>query len=123
MDDAVGNALVAAIAGQDRAALAACFAQDVQIRALIPPGLRERTGADDAAALIAGWFADSTVLELVDAGAKQVGDRLHVSYRVEGVEEGEPYVVEQHLYCTLADGRIARADLLCSGFRPRRGLD
>ena len=120
MEDAVGDALVAAIAAQDRTALTACFAQDVQLRALIPPGLRERTGADEAATLIAGWFADSTALELVDADAKQVGDRLHVSYRLEGVEEGKPYVVEQHVYCTLADGRIARADLLCSGFRPRR---
>ena len=48
-----------------------------------------------------------------------VGDRLHISYRFEGVEEGKPYVVEHHLYCTLDEqGLIARADLLCSGFRP-----
>jgi hypothetical protein len=45
---------------------------------------------------------------------------VHVAYRFEGVEEGEPYVVEQHLYGTVSDGKIERADLLCSGFRPRR---
>jgi ketosteroid isomerase-like protein len=115
----VGTQLIAAIAAQDGAALAACFAPDAQFRALIPPGLRERTGADDTAALIRSWFADSTALELIDSDAEPIGDRLHVSYRVEGVEDGEPYVVEQHLYCTVAGGKIARADLLCSGFRPR----
>jgi hypothetical protein len=100
-------------------ALAACFAGGVEFRALIPPGLRERTGAEDAAALVASWFADSTELHLVESRAEEVGDRLHIAYRLEGVEAGEPYVVEQHLFCALADGVIERAQLLCSGFRPR----
>jgi hypothetical protein len=91
----------------------------VELRALIPPGLRERFGAADAAALVAGWFADSTELDLAGSEIGEVGDRLHISYRFEGVEEGEAYVVEHHLYCTLDErGLIQRADLLCSGFRP-----
>jgi ketosteroid isomerase-like protein len=116
---AVGTRLVQAIAAQDAAAISTCFAADARFRALIPPGLRERTGAPEVAALIAGWFADSTELELVDSEAKEVGDRVHVAYRFEGVEEGRSYIVEQHLYGTVRDGKIARADLLCSGFRPR----
>jgi hypothetical protein len=116
---AVGTRLVEAIAAQDTAAISMCFAADAQLRALIPPGLRERTGAPEVAALIASWFADSTELELVDSEAKEVGDRVHVAYRFEGVEEGEPYAVEQQLYGTVQDGKIAQADLLCSGFRPR----
>jgi hypothetical protein len=116
----VGAQLVAAIAAQDVAAIAACFTDDAELRALIPPGLRERTGATDSAALVAGWFADSTELALVDSHTAYIGDRLHISYRFEGVEEGEPYAVEHQLYCTLDErGLIARADLLCSGFRPR----
>jgi ketosteroid isomerase-like protein len=91
----------------------------VEFRAPTPPGVRERQGADDTAALIAAWFADSATLHLVDSRVETVGDRLHVAYRFEGVEDGEPYVAEQHLYCKLAAGKIARADLLCSGFRPR----
>jgi hypothetical protein len=35
------------------------------------------------------------------------------------VEERQPYVVQQELFCTLDDGKIAAADLLCSGFLPR----
>lgn len=108
-----------AVATQDATALAACFADDVQFRALIPPGLRERSRAVETASLIAGWFADSTELELVQAKTDEVEDRLHISYRFEGVEEGEPYLVEQHLYCSVEADRIKRADLLCSGFRPR----
>ena len=111
---------VEAIAAQDESAIAACFAAGVEYRALVPPGLRERTGAEDAAALIAGWFADSTELALVESRTEEVGDRLHVAYRFEGIEDGQPYVVEQHLYCTVTSGVIERADLLCSGFRPFR---
>jgi ketosteroid isomerase-like protein len=119
MSKTVGTRLVQAIASQNTAAISACFAADAQFRALITPGLRERAGAPEVAALIAGWFADSTELELVDSEEKEVGDRVHVGYRFEGVEEGQSYIVEQHLYGTVRDGKIERADLVCSGFRPR----
>ena len=119
MSDNIGARLVDAIAAQDTAAISTCFADDARFRALIPPGLRERAGCSDVAELIAGWFADSTELSLVDSEASEVGDRVHVAYRFEGVEEGEPYVVEQQLYGKTEDGKIAHADLLCSGFRPR----
>ena len=119
MANALGTRLVCAIAEQDESALAGCFAPDVELRALTPHGLRERAGAIEAASLISLWFGDSTELHLLDSHSEEVGDRVHVSYRFEGVEEGEPYLVEQQLYCTVADGKVARADLLCSGFRPR----
>ena len=35
--DTLSERLVAGIAGQDEAAIAACFAHDAQFRALIPP--------------------------------------------------------------------------------------
>ena len=115
----LGSRLIDAVAAQDATAIAACFADDADFRALVPRGLRERSGAGETAALIAGWFADSTELDLVDAKTDEVGDRLHIAYRFEGVEEGEPYRVEQQLYCSVEADRIKRADLLCSGFRPR----
>jgi ketosteroid isomerase-like protein len=118
--EAVGRRLVEAIAEQDVAAIAACFAADTHFRALIPPGFRERTGAGETAALIAAWFADSTELDLVDSETGEVGDRVHIAYRFEGIEDGQPYVVEQQLYGTVGDGKIERAELVCSGFRPRR---
>lgn len=119
MQMSVSEQLVAGIASQDSALIAACFTDDAQFRALTPPGLRERSGAAEAAALIAGWFEDSTELGLLDTRVDEVGDRSHISYRFAGVEDGERYIVEQNLYCTVRDGKIERADLLCSGFRPR----
>ena len=117
--ESLAQRLVAGIAAQDEAAIAACFAADAAFRALIPPGLRERSGAALTASLIASWFKDSTELELVDQHAEVVGDRMQISYRFVGVEEGEAYIVEQHLSCIVGNERIQRADLLCSGFRPR----
>jgi ketosteroid isomerase-like protein len=121
VDNALGTRLVRAIAEQDQSALAECFAPNAELRALTPHGLRERAGAGEAASMISGWFGDSTELHLLGSRCDALADRVHVSYRFEGVEEGEPYLVEQHLYCTVADGKVARADLLCSGFRPRLG--
>jgi ketosteroid isomerase-like protein len=119
MPHELGARLVAAVATQDEAALAECFAPGVDFYALTPPGLRERTGAVDTASLISRWFGDSTELHLLDSGSNEVGDRVHVWYRFAGVEEGEGYVVEQHLMCTVADDKVVRADLLCSGFNSR----
>lgn len=119
MHDSLALRLVAGIAARDEDAIAACFAADVTFRALIPPGLRERTGAAPTASLIASWFRDSTELDLVDQRADEVGDRTHISYRIVGVEEDKPYIVEQHLSCIVSNDKIQRADLLCSGFRPR----
>ena len=119
MPNGLATQLVAAIAAQDEAAIAACFTPDAQFRALSPPGLRERSGASDAGSLIAAWYGDSTVLALAETRSEQIGDRLRISYRFTGVENDEPYVVEQHLFCTVRNGKIEQADLLCSGFRPR----
>ena len=119
MTHSIGTRFVEAVAAQDASAIAACFTPGVAFRALIPPGPRERAGAEEAAALLASWFADSTELHLVESRTEEVSDRLLIAYRFEGVEDNEPYVVEQHLFCVLADGVIDRAHLLCSGFRPR----
>ena len=115
----LSDRLVAAIGALDRDAIAECFAENAQFRALIPAGLRERTCGSDAASMIYSWFKDSTVLDLIETHSAGVGDRLVITYRFEGVEEGSPYVVEQHLSCVVVDEKIQRADLLCSGFRPR----
>ena len=38
-------------------------------------------------------------------------------YRIRNREDGEWYLVEQHLFATVSGERISHADLLCSGFR------
>jgi hypothetical protein len=117
MRSEVAGRLVAGIAAQHDAAIAACFAEDAELTALTPNGLRERSGRHEAGALIASWFGDATVLQVDAADDAEIADRLHIRYRFTGVENGEPFVVEQQLYCDLRDGLIGRAQLLCSGFQ------
>jgi hypothetical protein len=119
VQNTLAERLVAGIAAQDEAAIASCFAEQAELRALTPHGLRERSGSAEAGGLIARWFGDSTVLDLAESRANDIAGRLHIAYRFTGVEEGEPYVIEQHLYCDVRDGLIDRADLLCSGFLSR----
>ena len=115
----IGDRYLAALAGQDRGALASCFAEDCRFRALIPDGLREREGRDATADMITKWFAETTDLEVLESRAEELSDRVHIWYRVTGIENGEPYVVEQHVFGIMRGDAIASAHLLCSGFRPR----
>jgi len=114
-----GATLVAALAERDFDRLAGALALDVRMRALIPPGLVDLSGAEPAAARYASWFGESNGLELVHSGSDEVGDRLHVFYRLRVKRPGDPWkVIEQHLFCALDEGRITALDLVCSGFRP-----
>jgi hypothetical protein len=117
----LGAVLVAALTARDFGRLAGTLAPGVRMRALIPPGPVELSGAEPAAARFASWFGESEGLELVHAGCDEVGDRLHVFYRLRVKRPGDPWkLVEQHLFCALDEGRITTLDLLCSGFRPDR---
>jgi hypothetical protein len=114
-----GATLVAALAERDFDPLAGALAPDVRMRALIPPGAVEVSGAAAVAAKFASWFGETEGLELVRSASDEVGDRLHVSYRLRVQKRGDPWkVVEQHLFCALDDGRITTVDLVCSGLRP-----
>ena len=111
--------LVTALADREFGRLTGTFTPDVRMRALIPPGCVELSGAESAAARFAAWFGESDALELVHAGSDEVGDRLHAFYRLRVKRLGDPWkIVEQHLFCALNEGRITALDLVCSGFRP-----
>jgi hypothetical protein len=111
--------LIAALTARDFDRLAGVLASDARMRALIPPGAVELSGAELAAARFASWFGDAEWFELVHSGSDEVGDRLHVFYRLRVKRSGDPWkVVEQHLFCALDEGRITALDLVCSGFRP-----
>lgn len=115
----LGAMFVAALTERDFGRLTGILAPDVRMRALIPPGPLELSGAEPAAARFASWFREANGLELVHSGSDEVGDRLHVFYRLRVKRPGDPWkVIEQHLFCALDEGRITALDLLCSGFRP-----
>jgi hypothetical protein len=114
-----GATLVAALAKRNFDGIVGAFGPDVRMRALIPPGPVEVSGAEAAAAKFASWFGETEALELVHSGSDQVGDRLHVLYRLRVKRPGDRWkVIEQHLFCAVDDGCITALDLVCSGFRP-----
>ncbi len=115
---AVAERFLQALQARDFRQLEACFHPEVRFCGLTPNGLREGTGAAEAARYLRRWFGDADVHELLAAGANQVVDRLHITYRFRTHDAEGWFEVEQQTYSTLADGRIQAMDLLCSGFRP-----
>ena len=114
----LGLALVTSLAQRDFRGLADTLTPDVRLRALIPPGLVEISGAEAAAAFSA-WFGDAEEFDLIRSGSDTVSDRLHVFYRLRVKKPGDlRKIVEQHLLCAFDDDRITALDLVCSGFRP-----
>ena len=115
----LGAMFVAALTERDFGRLAGTLAPDVRMRALIPPGPVELSGADAATAKFSSWFADAEEFELMRSGSDTVADRLHVFYRLRVKKPGDHRkIVEQHLLCALDEGRITALDLVCTGFRP-----
>ena len=114
---AVGERFVLALSQQAWATLAECFHEDVKFNALIPPGLRMATDREATTEYLRQWFGDADQLLLLHSTVEPLEDRLHIAYRIRAHED-RWYVVEQHAYCTVRTGQIARMDLLCSGFQP-----
>jgi hypothetical protein len=115
----LGTGLVTALAERDFPRLAETLTPDVRMRALIPPGPIELSGADMAAAKFSSWFGDAEEFELIRSGSDTVADRLHVFYRLRVKKPGDiRKIIEQHLLCAFGNDRISGLDLLCSGFRP-----
>ena len=121
------SAFLDSLAGQDFDRLGGTLAADARMRALLPAGPREWTGADAIADRFACWFGGTERFELVEAAEGTVGDRLHLHWqlrlRAERLGAGW-FIVEQQAYAdTGEDGRLSRLDLLCTGYRSEAGHD
>jgi hypothetical protein len=119
---ALAGAFLEGLAAQGFAQLGEALAAGARLRALLPPGLREWTGAEMIADQFACWFGDTDDFELVEATAGEVGGRLHLHWRLRLQAErlgAGWFTVEQQAYADTGDGgRIIRLDLLCTGYRP-----
>ena len=112
----VGRRFLDALARRDFAAVAACFAPDAQLRAVVPPGVREDEGAAAIAARLERWTGDTG--QVVDASVEMVQDILRLRYVIREDSEQGPTVFEQTAYAEVADGSITRLRVACSGDRP-----
>jgi hypothetical protein len=119
---ALAGAFLEGLAAQDFAQLGDALAAGARLRALLPPGLREWTGAEVIASQFACWFGDTDDFELVEATVGEVGGRLHLHWRLrlQAQRLGAGwFTVEQQAYADTGEGdRITRLDLLCTGYRP-----
>ena len=89
----VGQAYLSALARRDFEALAACFATDARFRALVPSGVREGTGPQEAVAWLRHWFESADLFELQRMELDLVADRLCISYRLRVREDGLLYLL------------------------------
>ena len=124
---ALAGVFLEGLAAQDFAKLGGALAAGIRLRALHPAGPVEWTGAEVIAGQFDRWFGDTEDFELVEATVGEVGGRLHLHWRLrlraERLGAGW-FTVEQQVYADTADcGRIARLDLLCTGYRPEDGND
>jgi hypothetical protein len=115
------------LAAQDFARLGGALAADACLRALLPSGLREWTGADAIAHRFERWFGDTEDFELVEAAVGEIGGRLHLHWRLRlQAERLGPgwFTIEQQAYAdTDESGCIAGLDLLCTGYLPEGDHD
>lgn len=115
------------LAAQDFAKLGGALSADIRLRALLPGGPFEWTGSEVIAGRFARWFGDTESFELTQGTVEEVGGRLHLHWRLrlqaERLGRGW-FTVEQQAYADTDDrGRIARLDLLCTGYRPEDDHD
>lgn len=122
---ALAGSFLEGLAAQDFGRLGEALTADVRLRALLPPGLREWSGAEVIATQFASWFGNTQDFELVEATVGEVGGRLHLHWRLRLQAErlgAGWFTVEQQAYADADDGgRISRLDLLCTGYRRETG--
>ena len=117
----IGERFARALAAKDAETLLALVAPDVDVKALTPGRPWETTSADELVhdILLGRWYEETDRIvgvESVETGA--VADRHRLTYRFRVDNPDGRWVVEQHGYYDVTDGRISLLRLLCSGFRP-----
>lgn len=90
----------------------------VRSRLMWPDGYVSFESAEDLAARIGQWYAESDPIEIQALQVEPVGDKVSISYRLTLRERGEWLEVEQQIFGMVKGGLLTQLDLMCSGFRP-----
>ena len=115
----LGLRFVRALAAKDRVALSDVLDPQVEFRGLTPSSGWEASTPDGVCEILFGsWFEPlDHIQDVLEVESIPFADRDRLHYRLRVEREGADYLVEQHGYYDVADGRIARMHLMCSGFR------
>jgi hypothetical protein len=113
----IGEQIMMCVSARDFDRLADRFHPQVICRVLIPAGLVTPLDVPSLMSKFGQWFGEADDFNIESSQITQVGDRLHVGYRIRLRDGGLWYLVEQQTYSQLEGDSITRFDLLCSGFR------
>jgi hypothetical protein len=117
----VTRGLLDAVVTRDFDAMSDILAPDVRLRALLPHSIVETDSAAAAVETFREWFAAHEACESVATGHHTVGGREFFSYTLRARPHWAPdqwHTVEQAGYCRVADDRVTRIDLVCTGYFP-----
>lgn len=114
----IGLAFFQALAVRDFDRMGKLLHPQIHFRGLLPEMVREGSTAEETLSWLRRWFGGWEVFNLEQCSLDQVGDRLHLAYRIHVRNQGEWKEVAQHLFCRIEHEVITDMALLCSGFRP-----
>ncbi|QXJ22894.1 hypothetical protein AGRA3207_003971 [Actinomadura graeca] len=117
----LGERFARALAAKDRHALRTLLGDPIDFKALTPGRHWDAESADEVVdgIVLGRWFEpDDHIERLLHVATDRVGDREHLSYRLEVRTGDGRHLVEQQVYYAVADDRIVWLRVLCSGFRP-----
>ncbi len=120
----VAGRIIDGLVVRDFEALGTALTDDVVFRALLPSRVLELTGDDAVCSVFHRWFDGADRWELVEAVAGEVGDRIHLHWRIRLTKPDlgpDVFLVEQQVYADPGpDGRLRDVALLCSGYRQEK---
>lgn len=115
----VADRLLDAIGERDFDGIAACFAKDGTLRAIVPPGVREDTGRGAIADRYRRWLGEEGDYALLERDVAPFADLVRVRYAVRYIDpEAGPVMFEQTAYAEIHDDEVTAMRLACSGDRP-----
>ena len=117
----IGARLLDALEARDYDALAACFAPDATLRAIVPHGLREADGPEAIVERFRIWTEDVADFALDAREVTLFADLVRLRWVVYGIDpdgDAMPTVFEQTAYAETEGGRITQLRIACSGNRP-----
>ena len=118
----LGHEWIEAIIQKDFDRLATLCQPDVSSSLLLPKRFLTYDNVGDLTAKVKDWYNEYDSIDKEQARVAMVGQKLGIFYRLNCTEIGASYTIEQHVYCTIRDGRIEQLKLICSGFQPDQVL-
>lgn len=115
------RSLVNALAASDLEGVAAVFAPDAHLRALLPREDVDARGAGEAAAWFWSWFGDAEQVAITALDVQSLGSVTTFRFRARAKKPRGWSQIEQVGVCELEDGCVASMRLACSGFQYEAG--